>query len=118
MPVAPLPDPNWDRHCGDLWRQAVLAATGRDICDVVGPSPRRAAEWAAMMRRLGARTLHNVVSAVHGPEIDLRTARRGDIVRKGWALGVCRGELAEFWGGAAVPIGGVDAAWRVTGWPG
>lgn len=111
-------DPDWDRHCGDLWREAVLEATGRDICAIVGPSPRRPREWVATMRRLKVRSLHDVVTAVHGPEIDLRLARRGDVVRRGWALGVCRGELAEFFGGVAVPIGEVDAAWRVTEWRG
>jgi hypothetical protein len=117
-PEQPVSDPDWSRHCGDLWRDNVLAATGRDVCKIVGPSPRRARDWVRTMRILGVRDLHGVVCAVHGPPIARREVRRGDIVRKGWALGVCRGELSEFFGGAMVPIGAIDAAWRVTEWRG
>lgn len=111
-------DPDWSSHCGDMWRRAVLSATGRDICDIVGPSPRRPRDWAAMMRRLGARSLHDVVCAVHGAAVPVRSARRGDIVRKGWAMGVCRGEMCEFFGGVLVPLADVDAAWPVKLWVG
>jgi hypothetical protein len=111
-------DPDWPHHCGDLWRAHVLAATGRDICDLVGPSPRRPRAWAAMLRRNGVRDMGDLVSRVHGPPIDVRLARRGDVVRCGWALGVCRGEVAEFYGGDAVPMREVEQAWRVDGWAG
>lgn len=114
--TACAPDPDWSRHCGDLWRDAVQSTVGRDICDIVGPSPRRPRDWAAMMRRLGVRSLHEVVCAVHGHPVPLRAARRGDIVRKGWAMGVCRGEQCEFFGGAMVPLADVDAAWPVGRW--
>lgn len=70
------------------------------------------------MHRLGARSLHDVVCAVHGPAVDVRFAKRGDIVRKGWAMGVCRGEACEFFGGAMVPLNDVDAAWPVNRWMG
>ncbi|MGJ0236990.1 DUF6950 family protein [Novosphingobium fluoreni] len=104
-------EPAWSHHCGDIWRAAVLAAGGGDICDVVGPSPRSAAEWAAMMRRLGVRSLAGVISAVHGPPLRLpRLAKRGDIVRRGWAIGVCRGEVAEFYD-ATLSMREVDDAW-------
>jgi hypothetical protein len=103
-------DPDWSEHCGDRWRAEVLAAGGSDICDVVGPSPRRPRDWVAMMRRLGVRDLSGVVSAVHGRPIDPRLARRGDLVRSGWALGICRGEVAEFFN-AARPMAEVDEAW-------
>lgn len=66
-----------------------------------------------MMRRLGVRDMAGVISAVHGPAIGTRQARRGDIVQIGWAIGVCRGELAEFYAGQVTPIGVIDAAWRV-----
>lgn len=111
-----MSDPDWAHHCGDLWRAAVLEATGRDICDVVGASPRRSADWVAMMRRLEVRSLSGVVSAVHGSTIDVRQARRGDIVRIGWALGVCRGEVAEFFGSVR-PLSEAEEAWGVGGWP-
>ena len=107
-----MSDPDWSWHCGDEWRQHVLAVTGRDVCDVVGPSPRRPRDWAAMMRRLGVRDLGGVVSAVHGPSIATLTAQRGDVVRRGWALGICQGDLAVFYGGVTVPMKDVDEAWQ------
>jgi len=106
-------DPDWSHHCGDLWRQTVLAASGRDICDIVGPSPRRVRDWVGMMRRLGVRDMAGVISAVHGKPISTRLAMRGDIVRRGWAIGVCRGDKAEFFGGSVVPMKDVDGAWRL-----
>lgn len=109
-----MTDPGWADHCGDRWRAHVLAATGRDICDVVGPSPRCARDWAATMRRLGARGMADVLSAVHGVPIPRRQAARGDVVRRGWAIGVCRGDAAEFFGGAMVPMSNVDQAWRLS----
>ena len=107
--------PDWDRHCGDLWRANVLAVTGKDICDIVGPSPRRPRDWAAMMRRLGVRSMAGVISAVHGSPIPYRQARRGAIVRRGWAIGVCRGDQAEFFGGKFLPMNMVDDAWNIGG---
>jgi len=107
----------WEAHCGDLWRAHVLAATGRDICDVVGPSPRRPADWTAMMRRLGVRSMDGVLSAFHGDPITSRRAMRGDIVRRGWAIGVCRGDRAEFIGGEMVSMSEVDVAWRLQAAP-
>lgn len=67
-----------------------------------------------MMRRLGVRSLGGVVTAVHGAPVPVAQARRGDIVRRGWALGVHRGEVAEFLGGT-VPVAQVEEAWRVDG---
>jgi len=106
-------DPDWSRHCGDLWREHVLAATGQDVCDVIGPMPRRPREFAAMMRRLGVKDLGGVVTAAMGQPIALRQAMRGDVVRHKWALGICRGDLAEFWGGVTVPMRDADQAWCV-----
>jgi hypothetical protein len=107
-------DPAWSEHCGDRWRRHVLEHTGFDICDVVGPSPRGAGDWSAMMRRLGVRTMAGVVRAVHGEPIPYRRARRGDIVQRGWALGICRGDQAEFFGAEFVPMSAVDNVWRVS----
>ncbi len=104
-------DPDWEKHCGDGWRAHVLASTGFDICDIIGPSPRRVRDWVAMMRRVGARDMAGVISAVHGTPIPRRQAMRGDIVRRGWALGVCRGDQAEFFGGRMVRMSEIDDAW-------
>lgn len=106
--------PGWGDHCGDRWRAHVLAETGRDICDTVGPSPRRPRDWAATMKRLGVRDMAGVISTAHGAPIPYRQARRGDIVRRGWAIGVCRGDTAEFFGGDMVAMREVDQAWSVN----
>lgn len=111
----PVTDPRWGAHCGDMWRAHVLASGGGDICDIVGPSPRRPRDWAAMMRRLGARSMDGVISAVHGQPIPYRQAMRGDIVRRGWAIGICRGDRAEFFGGEMLPLRLIDQAWRIRG---
>lgn len=113
-----MTEPGWTDHCGDLWHAHVLAETGRDICAIVGPSPRRSADWAAMMRRLGVRDMSGVISAVHGAPIGRRQARRGDIVRRGWAIGVCRGETAVFYGGAALAMAHIDEGWRFSSFVG
>lgn len=107
-------DPDWSDHCGDLWRAHVLAATGNDICDIVGPSPRRPAEWGAMMRRLGVRSMSGVITAVHGAPVARRQAMRGDIVRRGWAVGICRGEFAEFYRGEMEAMQEIKEAWRLS----
>lgn len=111
------PGPGWSDHCGDRWRAHVRAATGRDICDIVGPSPRRTADWVMMMKRLSVRSMAGVIAAVHGGPLDIRRARRGDIVQEGWAIGICRGELAEFFDGEMIPIAAVDRIFPVSGWP-
>ena len=108
-----MSDPAWSAHCGDMWRAHVLASGGGDICDIVGPSPRCPREWAALMRRMGARTMDGVIAAVHGEAIPYRCATRGDIVRRGWAIGICRGEQAEFFGGTMVAMKHVDRTWRL-----
>ena len=109
-----LNDPDWGEHCGDRWRAHVLATTGADICELVGPSPRRPRDWVAMMRRLAVRDMSGVISAVHGDVIPYRQARRGDIVRRGWAIGICRGDQAEFYGGVMVPMAETDECWSVS----
>lgn len=106
--------PEWSDHCGDRWRAHVLAETGQDICDVVGPSPRRPRDWVAMMRGLGVRNMAGVISAVHGDPIPFRQAMRGDIVQRGWAIGICRGDRAEFVGGQFTLMRDVDRAWQLN----
>lgn len=110
-------DPEWAAHCGDAWRVHVLAAGGGDICKIVGPSPRRPRDWVAMMRRLGVRDMAGVISAVHGLPIPTRRAMRGDIVRRGWAIGICRGDKAEFFGGVMQPMAEADQAWPLLANP-
>lgn len=66
-----------------------------------------------MMRRLGVRTMDGVISAVHGAPMPYRQAMRGDIVRRGWAIGICRGDKAEFVSGEMVPMADVNAAWKL-----
>ena len=108
-------DPDWSDHCGDMAARHVLAATGLNVETLVGPMPRRAREWVAQMRRLGVRSLSGVVSAALGaPLVSPKLARRGDIVRRGWALGICRGERAEFYGGQLSPMREIDEGWRLN----
>ncbi len=108
-----MTDPAWADHCGDRWRAHVLAETGIDICDIVGPSPRRPRDWVNMMKRLGVRDMSGVISAVHGEPIPYRQAMRGDIVQRGWAIGICRGDQAEFFGGDTVAMRDINLAWRL-----
>lgn len=91
----------------------MLEATGRDICETLGPSPRRPRDWVALMRRVGAKNMAGVITSVHGAPIPTRAAMRGDIVKARWAIGICRGEHAEFYGGVLGSMADVDAAWRV-----
>lgn len=67
-----------------------------------------------MMHQLGVRDLGGVVTAAMGPAILRRQAMRGDIVRQGWALGICRGPLAEFFGGETSPMTHVDEVWSLA----
>jgi hypothetical protein len=66
-----------------------------------------------MMKRLGVRNMAGVISAVHGEPVPYRQAMRGDIVQRGWAIGICRGDQAEFFGGDLVPMPLVESAWSV-----
>ncbi len=65
------------------------------------------------MRQLGVRNMSGVVTAVHGAPIPRRQARHGDIVRRGWALGICCGTHAEFYGDECVPMSAVDEVWKL-----
>lgn len=38
---------------------------------------------------------------------------RGDIVQRGWAIGICRGDQAEFFGGDFTLMKDVDLAWAI-----
>jgi hypothetical protein len=67
-----------------------------------------------MMHRLGVRDMAGVISAVHGKAIPPRQAMRGDIVQRGWAIGICRGDKAEFFGGVMESMSAVDRAWPLA----
>jgi hypothetical protein len=108
-----MSEPAWSDHCGDRWRAHVLAETGGDICSIVGPSPRRPRDWVTMMRRLGVRNMAGVITAVHGEPIPYRQAMRGDIVQCGWAIGFCRGDKAEFFGGCMIPMREANGVWAL-----
>ncbi len=98
-------------HCAEPAVAAASAAQGRDVWAALGGCPRSWREAAALYRRLGARTLSEAVTAVLGPPLTSpRLARRGDVVLAQGALGVCRGEVAEFIGGV-LPMGEVASAW-------
>lgn len=107
-------DPEWSRHCGDLWREHVLSTIGFDIQTIIGALPRSAGQWAAMMKRLAVRDMAGVLSAVHGEPIPYRCANRGDIVRRGWAIGICRADQAEFFGAVFMPMRDVEGAWQLS----
>lgn len=111
-------DPDWrTRHCGELAFDAIAEARGCDAADLwaeVGGCPRNWREAAAVYRRMGVRTLDGFMTAVLGPPIPRRRARRGDIVMVRGSLGVCRGDLAECLG-ATVPMREADLAWSASG---
>lgn len=104
-------DPDWRRHCAEPAIAAASAARGRDLWAAVGGCPRGWREAAELYRRLGVRTLRDAATAMLGPEIDPKRAMRGDVVMANGALGLCRGETAEFMD-AVLPMRKVEAAWR------
>jgi Domain of unknown function (DUF6950) len=92
----------------------VRAATGRDVAAEIGGWPNGWREAASIYRRLGVRTLAEAVSLLLGPPIPTRRARRGDVVMAQGSLGICRGEVAMFLGGA-LKMREIEAAWSVHG---
>jgi hypothetical protein len=106
--------PEWNQHCSDLAARNIKAIAHRDVWAELGGCPRSWEDAAALYRRLGVRTLYGAVTAVLGPSIDPKQAMRGDIVMVDNALGICRGERAEFLDGMH-PMGRATAAWRVMG---
>ncbi|WP_420141767.1 DUF6950 family protein [Sphingomonas sp.] len=110
-------DPEWSLHCADRAAAHVLTTAGLDVWAVLGASaPRSWGETAALYRRHGVRSLGALVSKALGPSVSPLLAMRGDIVRRGWALGICRGELAEFVN-ETVGMDQVEEAWRLTSYP-
>ena len=107
-------DATWARHCADEQAERVKARTGIDVWAVLGgQSPRSSRDYAALLRAHGQRSLSGLVSIVMGPAVPRGRARRGDVVRKGWALGECVGDHARFYGGSMVPMREIDEGWRL-----
>lgn len=90
--------------------------TGRNIWGELGGCPRNPREAADLYRRIGVRSLREAVGKVLGEEITPAFAMRGDVVMSQNALGICRGELAEFLD-RMLPMKEVVSAWRVRGKP-
>ncbi|TZG23962.1 DUF6950 family protein [Sphingomonas montanisoli] len=107
--------PEWHRHCADRAADHVLDASGIDVWKILGaPPPRSWREAADLYRRHGVRSLGELVSRALGAPVSPLLARRGDVVRRGWALGICEGELATFFGGEVSPISEIDEAWQLV----
>lgn len=104
--------PDWDGHCADHAVQWVVRQTGRDVWSELGGCPGSPKEAAALYRRLRVRSLRKAVGKVLGKEIPVSRAMRGDIVMAQNALGVCRGDLAEFMD-RMLPMRAVECAWPV-----
>jgi hypothetical protein len=98
--------PEWSRHCADFANEKALL----EIEAAIGPMPRDWREAAALYRRLNVRCLGDLVSLLL-VEVPPLQARRGDIVMVDGALGVCRGELAEFMD-RMQPLARATRAWR------
>lgn len=107
-------DPDWDGHCAGFIGEHYKKVTGKSLWRKIGHRcPRSPKEAAALYRKLGVTNLEDAATAVFGEPVDVAFAMRGDIVMVDNALGICRGELAEFMD-RMQPIGRVERAWRIT----
>jgi hypothetical protein len=104
-------EPSWECHCAEPAVEAASRASGRDIWAELGGCPRSWREAAALYRRLEVRCLADAVTKVLGAPVDPKLARRGDVVMRGWSLGICRGDLAEF-PNLMLPMRQVERAWH------
>lgn len=106
-----MTEPDWSFHCAEFSaRQANL-----NLWDSLGGCPRSCREAADLFRRLGVRTFRDAVTKVIGPEIPPALAMRGDFVMaNNWALGICRGEIAEFMD-RTLPMRQIVCAWKNNG---
>lgn len=101
--------PEWHCSCADFVNQAA----GLGLEKRIGPLPQNWREAAAMYRRFGVRNLAGMASRLL-PEVPPLQAMRGDVVMVDGALGVCRGEWAEFMD-AMQPMKRATRAWRAGG---
>lgn len=103
---------SWNFHCAEFSAAWLREQTGRDVWAEIGGCPRSCREAAFLLRRLNVRSLREATSRVLGDEIVPAMAMRGDIVYSPHALGVCRGEKAEFVD-RFLPMREIVCAWRV-----
>jgi hypothetical protein len=100
------------RHCGDLAVEAIQAKQpGRDVWAELGGRPKDWQETAELYRRNKCTTLAGVMTVLLGAPISPRQARRGDVVMARGSLGICRGEVAEFFD-ATISMREVEEAWH------
>lgn len=99
-------DPDWTFHCAEF----ADARAGTQLEAALGGWPRSWTEAGTLYRRFGVRTLGDLVSKLL-EEIPPLQAKRGDVVMIDDALGVCRGEWAEFMD-RMQPMRKAQRAWR------
>jgi hypothetical protein len=97
--------PDWSFHCAEF----ADGKAGLGLEAKLGAWPMDWREAAALYRRFGVRTLGDLVSCLLR-EIEPLKAMRGDVVMVDGALGVCRGEWAEFMD-MMQPMSKVTRAW-------
>lgn len=98
--------PEWNCHCAEF----ADAKAGLGLEERLGGWPRNAREAAALYRRFGVTNMGDLLSLFRR-EVPPLQARRGDVVMVNGALGVCRGEWAEFMD-AMQPMKRATRAWR------
>ena len=72
-----MTEPGWDNHCAEPAAARLKAETGSDLWRELGGCPRSWRAAAAAYRTLGVTNLKDAVTAVLGPPVDPRLARRG-----------------------------------------
>lgn len=99
-------EPEWGWNCADFSN----AAAGVEIEKRIGPLPLDWREAAALYRRFEVTNLGDLLARLF-EEVPTLQARRGDLVMVDGALGVCRGEWAEFMD-RMQPMRRATRAWR------
>jgi hypothetical protein len=100
--------PEWHCYCV----QWALDQQAPWIRDRLGGWPRDWREAAALYRRFGVSSFPELVSQFLA-EVPTRQAMRGDVVMVDRALGICRGELAEFMD-SMQPMKRATRAWKAV----
>lgn len=102
-----MTEPTWAFHCADFANERA----GLNIESRIGPLPRSSRDAAELYQRLGVTCLGDLMSKLF-EEVPTRKAMRGDVVMVDGALGVCRGEWAEFMDNMQ-PMRRATRAWSV-----
>lgn len=97
--------PEWGCSCADFANEA----TGLHLERNIGMLPTDWREAAELYRRFGVSNLGDLLSQLLR-EVPVLQAKRGDVVMVDGALGVCRGEWAEFMD-AMQPMKRATRAW-------